>query len=305
MYAVPPQHGKLVVVTGSNSGTGKEAARRLAGAGARVIMAVRSPEKGEVARADILGEHPGAQIEVRRLDLAELASVREFADGLLAEEDGLDLLLNNAGVMTPPTRHVTVDGFELQFGTNFLGPFLLTNLLLPTLLRNKISRVVTMTSMAAIAGRIDFDDLNSERSYSRLAAYSQSKLADHMLGKHLALLAEQRGWGLLSTLAHPGYTRTNLLMNGPNLGTSRSGKSWYYHLFPSMGVQQGTEPLLHAATDLAAPQGGFYGPRFLLAGSSHPARAPRAARRADSERLWSVACELTGLEADVNMPRHI
>ncbi len=159
MYAVPDQAGKLVVVTGANSGTGREAARRLAGAGARVVMAVRTVAKGERARDEILAENHGGTLEVRRVDLADLASVREFADGLIADGTPVDILINNAGVMAPPTRMTTADGFELQFGSNFLGPFALTMRLLPLVLAAKAPRVVTMSSGVASYGRIRFDGL--------------------------------------------------------------------------------------------------------------------------------------------------
>ena len=209
MYDVPDQTGKLVVVTGANSGTGKEATKRLAAAGARVVMAVRTPAKGEAARAEILAEHPDAQLEIRRIDLADLASIQEFAEGLAADEPHLDLLVNNAGVMVPPTRITTKDGFELQFGSNFLGPFALTVRLLPLVLAAPAPRIATMASGAANFGSIHFDDLQWERRYRRTAAYSQSKLADLMMSNHLAKLSADRGWGLLSVAAHPGYTRTN------------------------------------------------------------------------------------------------
>lgn len=303
MYEVPSQQGRLAVITGANSGTGKEAARRLAVAGARVVLAVRTPSKGEEARAEILARHPGAQVEVRALDLADLASVRAFAAALLADEEGLDLLVNNAGVMTPPTRQTTADGHELQWGTNFLGPFLLTNLLLPALVHRPGARVATMTSSAAFGGRIDFDDLDSERRYAPMRAYAQSKLADYVLGTHLAQLSAERGWGVLSTLAHPGYTRTNLQTSGPNMGTSRTERPWSSRLLPSMGVEQGTESLLLAATDPTAGQADFYGPKFLLLGDAHRLRAPRAARRVDAARLWSAAAQQTGLTADALPPR--
>jgi NAD(P)-dependent dehydrogenase (short-subunit alcohol dehydrogenase family) len=149
MYSVPDQAGKLIVVTGANSGTGREAARRLAAAGARVVMAVRTVAKGEQARAEILAEHPGARLEVRRVDLADLASVQELADGLLGDGTPVDLLINNAGVMAPPTRMTTADDFELQFGSNYLGPFALTMRLLPLVLAAPAPRVVTMSSGVA------------------------------------------------------------------------------------------------------------------------------------------------------------
>ena len=162
MYEVPDQAGKLIVVTGANSGTGKEAVRRLAAAGAHVVLAVRTPAKGEQARAEILAEAPAARLDVRRVDLADLASVREFADGLIAGGTPVDVLINNAGVMAPPARMTTVDGFELQFGSNFLGPFALTMRLLPLVLAAPAPRVVTMSSGVASYGRIHFGDLQWE-----------------------------------------------------------------------------------------------------------------------------------------------
>ncbi|NEE60386.1 SDR family NAD(P)-dependent oxidoreductase, partial [Streptomyces sp. SID8455] len=168
------------------------------------------PAKGERARTEILAEHPGARIQVRRIDLADLASVEAFADGLIADRAPLDLLLNNAGVMAPPARMTTTDGFELQFGSNFLGPFALTVRLLPLLLAAPAARVATMSSGTANYGRIHFDDLQWERRrYSPNLSYAQSKLADLMLTRQLADIAAERGWNLLSTGAHPGYTRTN------------------------------------------------------------------------------------------------
>src|SRR5262245_2469795 len=206
MYQVPDQTGKLAVVTGSNSGTGKEAARRLAAAGAHVVMAVRTPGKGEAARAEILAAHPGASIEIRRVDLADLGSVREFADGLAADGVPVDLLLNNAGVMAPPTRLTTADGFELQLGSNFLGPFALTLRLLPLVLAATAPRVVTMSSGLANVGRIRLDDLQAERGYRPYRSYAQSKLADFLMARRLAAIATERGWSLASMAAHPGYT---------------------------------------------------------------------------------------------------
>jgi NAD(P)-dependent dehydrogenase (short-subunit alcohol dehydrogenase family) len=218
MYAVPDQAGRIAVVTGANSGTGKEAAARLADAGARVVLAVRSPERGDAARRELLARVPGADLEVRRLDLADLASVREFSEGLLADGRPLDLLVNNAGVMAVPDRTLTVDGFELQMASNALGPLALTVRLLPLLLATPGARVATMSSGAAYLGRIDPAHLAVPRRYSPLRAYGASKLADLLLTRHLARVAEERGWTLRSTAAHPGLTRTNLQANGPALG---------------------------------------------------------------------------------------
>src|ERR1700749_3132702 len=198
MYSVPDQTGRLVVVTGANSGTGQEAARRRSAAGAHVIMAVRTVAKGEQARAGILAQYPQARLDVRRVDLADLASVAEFADGLLADGTPLDLLLNNAGVMAVPVRMTTADGFELQFGSNFLGPFALTVRLLPLVLAAPAPRVVTMSSGVASYGRIRFDDLQWQRGYRPNLAYAQSKLADLMMTLHLADMAARNSWNLIS-----------------------------------------------------------------------------------------------------------
>jgi NAD(P)-dependent dehydrogenase (short-subunit alcohol dehydrogenase family) len=308
MYVVPDQSGKVAVVTGANSGTGREATRRLAAAGARIVMAVRTPGKGEQARSEILAQHPGAQLEVRRIDLADLASVRDFADGLIADGTPLDLLINNAGVMAPPARFSTADGFELQFGSNFLGPFALTVRLLPLVLAAAAPRVVTMSSGVASFGRIRFDDLQWERRYRAWPAYAQSKLADLMMTRHLAGVATERGWNLLSTGAHPGYTRTNLQTAGASLGREKPSRLRSFvnslNFPPSQQVEQGTEPLLYAATSPAAVTGGYYGPggRFGLVGPTVAARPPRRARdAATSARLWAAAERLTGVALPANV----
>lgn len=301
-YTVPNQDGRRFIVTGSNSGTGREAARRLAMAGAEVILAVRSIEKGEAARDGILADAPQATIEVRRLDLADLTSVREFAGGVIADSRELHGLVNNAGVMVPPERYETADGFELQFGTNFLGPFLLTNLLLPLLRQTPGSRVATMSSGTANFGRIDLSDLNWERRrYSPARAYAQSKLADLLLGRQLAAMAELNSWGLLSTIAHPGYTRTNLQTAGRNLGRTQDAQLTPTHrrtLLPSQGVETGAEPLLFAATSPAARQGAYYGPsQWALVGPTHRASVPRSARSfVLAAALWQEAAALVGLD---------
>lgn len=299
-YTVPAQGGRRYIVTGSNSGTGREAARRLALANAEVILAVRSLEKGEAARTAILTDAPGARIEVRRLDLADLESVRRFAAGVVADGQPLQALVNNAGVMVPPERYLTADGFELQIGTNFLGPFLLTNLLLPLLRQTPGARVATMSSGTANFGRIDLADLNWEkRKYSPARAYAQSKLADLLLGRHLAQLATENNWDLLSTVAHPGYARTNLQTAGRNLARGEGAQLQPPRrtLLPSQGVEIGAEPLLFAATSPAAEQGAYYGPsRLALVGPTHRASIPGSARSLDlAAALWRRAEDLVGL----------
>ncbi|HEV7655940.1 MAG TPA: SDR family oxidoreductase [Mycobacteriales bacterium] len=298
MYEVPDQTGRFAVVTGANSGTGKEAAKRLAGAGAEVLLAVRTPAKGEDAKAEILAAHPAAKVEVSRLDLADLASVQEFAERL---ERPIDLLVNNAGVMTPPSRMTTKDGFELQFGTNYLGAFALTVRVLPLLLAAPGARVATMSSGLAARGRIDFADLQWEtRRYRPVGSYAQSKLADLMLGLRLATIAGDRGWDLRSTIAHPGYTRTNLQTAGASLGRESQRQPLFTRipLVPSQGVETGTEPLLYAAVDPGAVNGGYYGPTgwFNLVGPTGPAKIPAPGRDAAvATRLWTEAEKLTGV----------
>ena len=305
MYRVPDQTGRLAVVTGANSGTGKEAAKRLAAAGAHVVLAVRTPAKGEQARDEILAAHPGAGLEVRRVDLADLASVRDFADALLADGTPVDLLLNNAGVMMPPARMTTADGFELQFGSNYLGPFALTVRLLPLLLAAPAPRVATMSSGVAHFGRIHFDDLQWERRrYRPSLSYAQSKLADLLMARHLAAVATERGWRLASIAAHPGFTRTNLQTAGASLGQDRQRHAAGSRLpfVPKQGVEQGAEPLLFAATDPAAVNGGYYGPagRFELTGPTARARIPARGRDAAlAARLWAESERLTGVALPV------
>jgi NAD(P)-dependent dehydrogenase (short-subunit alcohol dehydrogenase family) len=294
-YNVPDQTGKRFVITGANSGTGKEATKRIAAAGGTVVMAVRTPAKGEAARDEILADVPGADLEVHRLDLADLASVRAFANDL----DGpVDVLVNNAGVMAPPKRFTTVDDFELQFGTNYLGPFALTNLLMPRILESSSPRVATMSSFVANFGRIGLKDLEwTSRHYVPFLAYGQSKLADMMLGERLATLSTERGWSLVSTIAHPGFTRTNLQTAGANLGREKTKapddrpRPWSQH------VEQGAEPLIFAAADPAAEQGAYYGPSGLLGlvGQTKRTPIPRSGRNPElAAALWSAAEKLTG-----------
>jgi NAD(P)-dependent dehydrogenase (short-subunit alcohol dehydrogenase family) len=301
LYRVPSQEGRVAVVTGANSGTGKEMTRRLAGAGAHVIMAVRTMEKGDAARDEILAQQPDAQLDVRVLDLADLSSVKSFADTLLSEGRPLHLLVNNAGVMAPPTRFETVDGFELQFGTNFLGPFALTLRLLPLLLATEDSRVTTVSSTVAGIGRIRFSDPQRRRHYSPYPAYAQSKLADLLFAQELATIAERRSWNLMSNAAHPGFTRTNLMSAGASLGRATPQRKWMSQakFIPSQGVEQGSEPLLYAAASPEAVSGVYYGPSryFGLVGPTTIARVPRSARNPHvGERLWTLAEQLTKVD---------
>ena len=295
MYEVPRQDGRRIVITGANSGTGKEAARRLAIAGAEVILAVRTPSKGEDARAEIEAEAPGARLEVRQLDLADLSSVREFASGIVADGRPLHVLVNNAGVMAPRRRFLTAQGFELQLGSNFLGPFALTELLLPRLLAADDPRVVTMSSTVARIGRIHLDDLNGDRRrYRRWTEYGQSKLADLLMATRLAEIASERGWKLRSMGAHPGYTRTNLQTAGANLGQEKQRQPTTRAPFWTQDVVPGTEPLLFAVADPEAENGAYYGPSNGYTGPTARLSPPMSHRRSDGAALWAAAERLTG-----------
>ncbi|GAB3569146.1 SDR family oxidoreductase [Spelaeicoccus albus] len=301
MYNVPDLSGRRVIVTGANSGTGKEIASRLAAASAHVIMACRTASKAEAARDEIRAAHPQASLDVRHLDLADLASVRKFADELTAQGDPIDVLINNAGVMAPPERFTTVDGFELQFESNFLGPFALTVRLLPLLLAAERPRVATMSSGMANVGKLRFDDLQRTQGYSANLAYAQSKLADLVMSQQLARISAERGWSLRSVAAHPGFTRTNLQKSGASLGRDKPRTSAFKmaeHVVPCQDPSAGAEPLLFAATAPGAANGGYYGPGgFMgLTGATTSARVvKRAEDRADAARLWQEAETLTGV----------
>ncbi|WP_035805149.1 SDR family oxidoreductase [Kitasatospora mediocidica] len=299
---VPDQSGRLAVVTGANSGIGFETARRLALAGAEVVLAVRDGAKGEAAAELIRRDAPDAVVSVGALDLSSLESVAAFA-GLLADRGApVDLLVNNAGVMAVPTRHSTADGFELQFGTNYLGHFALTARLAPLLRAADAPRVVTVSSLAAHPGRIDFGNLNAERRYSAWDAYSRSKLADLMFALELDRRSARHGWGILSTAAHPGFTRTNLTRNGPALGKAPGAFNLNEWSTRVPGVFQepafGALPSLVAATSARAVGGGYYGPDGLggLTGLPTTARIPFQARNASTAaRLWAVSEQLTAV----------
>lgn len=301
MYNVPDMSGRRIVVTGANSGTGREATSRMAAAGAHVIMACRTASKAEAARDEIRRDHPHAALEFRHLDLADLASVRKFADELTAEGEPLDVLVNNAGVMAPPERITTVDGFELQFESNFLGPFALTVRLLPLLLAAERPRVATMASGMANVGKLRFDDLQRSQGYNGSRAYAQSKLADLIMSQQLARISAERGWSLRSIAAHPGFTRTNLQTAGANLGREKPRKNMFKfaeRVVPSQAPASGAEPLLFAATAPGAANGGYYGPDGFLGmtGRTTSARVVKRAEDRDSAaRLWDEAEKLTGV----------
>ena len=255
---IPPQHGRSAVITGTG-GIGFEDALALARAGCEVIIAGRNPQKGAEAVASIGRSVPKANVRFELLDLASLGSVAEFGRRLHASRDSLDLLINNAAVMMPPKRQVTSDGFELQFGTNYLGHFALTAHLLPLLRKGRNPRVVSVSSVAARNGTINFDDLEAEQSYKPMAVYSQSKLANLMFAFELQRRSDAAKWGITSVAAHPGIARTDLLHNAPGrfsvMGIARS-LLWF--LFQP--AAQGALPTLFTATSPEAKGGGYYGP---------------------------------------------
>lgn len=292
---MPPQNDRSVVITGTG-GLAYEDALALARAGAHVVLAGRNPQKGLDAIARIQQEVPGARVRFGEVDLANLASVAAFAQRLAQEQESLDLLINNAAVMTPPERRTTSDGFELQFGTNYLGHFALTAHLLGLLRHGRRPRVVTLSSIAARAGAINFDDLQAVRTYKPMPVYSQSKLACLMFTQELSRRSKAAGWGIESLAAHPGITRTDLLLNGPGR-SSAAGLMRRYMWFLFQPVAQGALPTLYAATDPAARDGAYYGPDRLGGTRGHPteeAPPPQALDEATTGRLWETSLALTG-----------
>ena len=302
--SVPNLSGKRAVITGASDGLGLGLALRLAAAGAELVLPVRNAAKGRAARDRIVQAVPGALVDLRELDLASPASVTALADELLAGERPIDILINNAGVMTPATRQLTADGNELQFGTNHLGHFALTARLLP-LLRAGQARVATVSSSAARQGKINWADPQSERKYSPVRSYGQSKLANLLFGLELDRRSRAAGWGIVSTVAHPGTTLTNLYASGPNLGRGKPAPhqaimarlaGWGVFV---QAVDQGLQPVLYAATSPQAQGGHFYGPDGLGQFTGGPAELPiyRAARdEAAARRLWDLSAELAHVQ---------
>jgi NAD(P)-dependent dehydrogenase (short-subunit alcohol dehydrogenase family) len=291
--SIPDLSGRSVVITGGNSGIGLEAAKVLAGHGAQVTLAVRDVERGRVAAATI-----GRPVEVARLDLADLSSVRDFAASWAdAHPSGLDVLVNNAGVMAIPRRE-TADGFEMQLGTNHLGHFALTGLLIGAL--RPEARVVTVSSGVHRTGRIDFDDLQSQESYQKWRAYAQSKLANVLFTLELDRRARAAGADLRSIGAHPGYAATNLQHVGPQMeGRRLAGAAMSLaNRLLAQPAAAGAWPTLMAATDPEVPGGSFLGPTAIRGMRGKPGyEAPSAGARDEqvAARLWEISTELTGV----------
>lgn len=300
---VPDLSGKLAVVTGASDGMGLHLAARLAAAGAEVVMPVRNRRKGEAALAAVRQRHPLAAVSLRDLDLGSLRSVAALGSALAAEGRPIHLLVNNAGVMTPPQRQTTADGIELQFGSNHLGHFALVAHLLP-LLRAGHARVTSQLSVAAASGTINWDDLNWERSYDGMRAYRQSKIAFGLFGLELERRSQAGGWGITSNLAHPGVAATNLLTARPEIGRAKpTSGARFIHAMARRGLLVGTPesaglPALFAATSPEARPARMYAP----GGFQHLSGAPAEQKLyapirgvEDAARIWAVSERLTGV----------
>ena len=298
LHHLPRQPGRLAVVTGANAGIGLETTRGLAALGARVVMACRSLDRAQAAAADVRRSLPGADIEVRRLDLADLASVHAFA-GTFADGEPVDLLVNNAGVMALPERRETADGFEMQFGTNVLGHFALTGRLLPHLLAAPAARVVWLSSIAHRDGRLDFDDLQGRRSYDPWTAYRQSKLADLVLSIEMQRRLTAAGEDAVSLAAHPGIAATELTEDMMEATPVRAALAGPVVRLLAMPAWRGALPTLVAAAGHDRQPGGYVGPDGWreMRGDPAPAEvAPHALGPEAGRRLWEACERLTGVE---------
>ena len=298
---IPPQTGRLAVVTGATSGIGHEAALALARAGAQVVLAARNEEKAQRAMALIRRAHPSARLEFHPLDTARLASVREFGTRWQNEGQQLDILLLNAGIAAVPKREETEDGFERQFATNYLGHFALTGLLLPSIRSGRLgsaSRIVQVASLAHRRGQIHFDDLQLQGAYTAQGAYRQSKLAMLMFGLELDRRLRAAGSPILSIPVHPGVARTDITRLGDRAGPVRGLAARAILTLLGQPAAQGALPLLFAATAPQAKGGIYYGPDGFWEARGYPAPAdvaPHAPDQVAAQRLWSVSQDLTGV----------
>ncbi|MBB3290472.1 MULTISPECIES: oxidoreductase [Rhizobium] len=302
---MPSQKSRTILITGTG-GLAFEDAVAMAEAGGDVIIAGRNPTKGAEAVRRIKERAPQSSVTLEIVDLASLASIEALAKRLKETRDHIDVLINNAGVMTPPTRQTTKDGFELQFGTNYLGHFALTGQLLPLLMRAQYPRVVTLSSIAvrSASAAINFDDLQAERGYKPMPVYTQSKLACLMFAFELQRRSEEAGWRVTSIAAHPGVSRTDLLHNAPGRHSAQGLlRTFLWFLFQP--VAQGALPTLFAATSSDARGGGYYGPDRLSETRGHPTEAqiPRQAMEKHvAHRLWEISEKLTGISFSAQVP---
>ncbi len=294
---IPDLSDQTIVITGANSGIGYYAALEFARAGAEVVLACRSVERGDRALARIEEVVPGrARLEM--LDLSDFASVHECAARLKAHCGKIDMLLNNAGVMAPPTRQTTAQGFELQLGVNFLGHFLLTALLLKEVMNAQAPRIIQVSSIAHRQGRMAWEDLQSERRYKGWSAYRQSKLAMLIFAQELARRSAQGGWGILSLAAHPGIAATELVANGPGRNSVIAMMQKLAAPFIQQPGDAGAWPLILAGVDPNPMQGAYYAPQGWqeCRGNPGPGKIePRALEPSSGQRLWSIAEQLTGI----------
>jgi NAD(P)-dependent dehydrogenase (short-subunit alcohol dehydrogenase family) len=297
---IADQSGRVALVTGANSGLGFVTARELARNGARVVLGSRDEARGRAAIARLVADVPNADVELRLLNLASLASIREFSDGIHASYPALDLLVNNAGVMAIPRRE-TEDGFEMQFGTNHLGHFALTGLLLPLLINQRQARVVTVASTAHKPGSINFDDIMHERRYSKFKVYSDSKVANLLFAFELQRRLSAIDSPLISVAAHPGTARTNLLKPGtegnPVLRAIETG----FVRVTGQSEDQGALPQLYAAVGPDVRGGQYYGPSGFMEARGYPKLVRSNSASKDPEtaaRLWELSEDLTGVGYD-------
>jgi NAD(P)-dependent dehydrogenase (short-subunit alcohol dehydrogenase family) len=296
---VPDQRDRVAIVTGGNSGIGFEAAAVLAGRGAHVILACRDAGKAKGAVDAIRARHPSASVQTESLDLASLASVRAFADRVLAGQPRIDLLVNNAGVMAIP-RRITADGFEMQLGTNHLGHFALTGLLLERLLATPAARVVTVSSSAHRPGSIHFDDLQLERRYRKWVAYAQSKLANLLFTYELDRRLRRVGASVASVAAHPGYAATNLQFTGARMENRPMLERFFVlgNRLLAQSAAMGALPTLYAATGGDVESGDYAGPGGAFEAWGNPTKvgsSPRARDVATARKLWEISEQLTGV----------
>lgn len=293
---IPSQQGKIFLITGANSGLGLEASSVLAGKGAHIIMAVRNMEKGKEAAAKIKSKYPNAKLELMQLDLADFDSIRKFSEEFHKKHSQLHVLINNAGLMSPKRREATKQNFEIQFGTNHLGHFLLTGLLLDALKRTPNSRIAVVSSNAHkekfMKPDIHFDDLNWEKSYSRYLSYSQSKLANLLFAYELDRRLKAHNLTTIVTTAHPGWTKTNL-QNSYGFLVSK-----IINNIVAQDVTTGTLPILRAATEENLVGSEYFGPTKMNGLRGYPELVKSSDKSYDlalAKELWKVSEELTGI----------
>jgi len=291
---IADQSGRTILITGSSSGLGKEAARVLAGKNATIVMAVRNTQKGEMVAGEIRKEITGAKVSVQELDLADLKSIKDFVQQFLTNYNQLDILINNAGVMMCPYGK-TKDGFEIQMGTNHFGHFALTGLLLPRLIETENSRIVVTSSIAHTTGNIDFSDINWEsRKYKTIQAYGDSKIANLYFAYELARKLQHKKDAPLVVAAHPGWTNTDLQRH--------SGVFSFLNPFFAQKVTMGTLPTLRAAVDPEARSGEYYGPDGFMEIWGYPVTVTsnkRSHNKEDARKLWELSVELTGVHFEL------